>query len=375
MIFRPLVLVFSCFLLTTCQNSRESRHENLRNQAIHIQKKASQWLVQQQQNDGAWHSETHGILKEGVAYTAFIIDALRELPDDVISAEQLQEALLFLFNQTDESGAVGQKGAYVVEYPVYATAYTLKNWKELPISLDTTLSPILSSYLIGQQFNEARGINPDHPAYGAWGFGEQNLPQGEVGHIDLSHSRRVLQALRSAGLPNAHPSWQQAAIFLNRLQNQDGGFCSSTYTLGANKADDKSHNCVSYATATADGLLALLALPEADSSAILLAANWLLANEDWTRPSGITPNRAGNWDKVLFYYHLSVRAQAYEKMLQLGFLDNSQEWQQALITMLGEKQDSKGSFSNPWGAPNKEDDPLLATALALRAVKAALRTL
>ena len=161
---------------------------------------------------------------------------------------------------------------------------------------------------------------------------------------------------------------------MDRIQNSDGGFCSSSHTLGANKADDKDHQCVSYATATADGILALASLPELPTEKIQAAANWLCQNEDWSAPSGIQPDRPGNWDQVLFYYNLSVRAQAYATLEQLALLPSkvSRRWRSSLVAVLQGRQAVDGSFSNPWGAPNKEDDPLLATALVIRALNAAL---
>jgi hypothetical protein len=43
-------------------------------------------------------------------------------------------------------------------------------------------------------------------------------------------------------------------------------------------------------------------------------------------------------------------------------------WRNEMEVIVSEKQSEDGSFSNPNGAPNKEDDPLLATALAIIAL-------
>src|SRR5258708_39164302 len=69
------------------------------------------------------------------------------------------------------------------------------------------------------------------------------------GHVDLSMTRHVLQAL--AGTPNA-----RALKYLERCQNGDGGVMFSTVVLDANKAGVGQ----SYGTATAGGLLSLLGL-------------------------------------------------------------------------------------------------------------------
>ena len=342
-------------------------------QAKQLRTKTISYLLAQQQQDGSWRSTTHGILKGGVAYTAYLSDALRESGDSLVRQKHIDRAIFFLLSQRDSNGVVGYRNQYVVEYPVYANAYFCKMLPHRSVAFDTIISPYVELYLLQQQFTEQRGIGPEHQAYGAWGFGEENLPKGQVGHVDLSHTRRVMEALASVR-GDGQPNWNAAAGFLRRIQNEDGGFCSSSYTLGANKADNQEQQCKSYATATADGILALLCLPEPPLEPVEAAANWLIQHEGWEAPSGISPNQPGDWDKVLFFYHLAVKAQAYAKLETLSLLPSHTQvsWRAAVVQLLAERQKPDGSFANPWGAPNKEDDPLLASGLALRALNAVL---
>ncbi|MEL6831404.1 MAG: prenyltransferase/squalene oxidase repeat-containing protein [Bacteroidota bacterium] len=344
------------------------------NAATATRAKAIQYLLQQQQTDGSWRSITHGILKGGIPYTAYIADALQESRDTSWTQERLGRAYAFLRTNVNQQGAVGYEGSRVIEYPVYATSYAYRVAEHSGIPTNDSTLQKMRRFLLDQQFVQTRGIEPWHEAYGAWGFGELNLPKGEVGHVDLSHTRRVLETLRQSGLPEDHPVWKNATVFLDRIQNPDGGFCSSSHTLGANKADDQNHKCASYATATADGILALASLPDPPMKRLQAAAKWLYQNENWDAPSGITPERPGNWDKVLFYYHLAVRTQAYRVLEGLSLLPvkTSRNWRAAVNSALQDRQEADGSYSNPWGAPNKEDDPLLATALVIRALNAAL---
>lgn len=332
--------------------------------------KAVEWLLRQQAEDGGWHSQTHGILKGGQAYTPYILDALSDhLGEGATGVEGLHSGLSFLLESMDSLSVLGRTSGPVVEYPVYATSYAMRAISKSPIVFDTTFAPAMVNYLLNQQFNENRGIPPDHPAYGAWGFGETDLPYGEVGHVDLSHTRRALETLRSTGYSTDDPVFRRARVFLDRLQKKDtpdfdGGFCASAYSTGTNKADTYEDYCVSYASATADGILALLATGiSQDDPQIQAARTWLLDHPRWDYVEGIPPDQPGNWGRVLFFYHLSVRAQAYAALGEEG-------WEGEVLSLLAEHQRPDGSFSNPYGAPNKEDDPLLATAFVLRALNA-----
>ena len=73
-------------------------------------------------------------------------------------------------------------------------------------------------------------------------------------------------------------------------------------------------------------------------------------------------NDSGQWHLVMVFYHLAARAEAYQAIGHEG------NWRQEIEKIISEKQVMDGSFSNPNGAPNKEDDPLLATALAIIAL-------
>ena len=362
--FLPVFFV----LLLSCQT--EPNSAELINRRDALLQKSTRWLWSQQAEDGGWHSEVHGILKGGQAWTPYLFDALLDVPDSVFTVvpEQHDLALRFLRQHLDSVGVMGRSDPQVMEYPNYATSYTLRVLLRTGNAEDKQANQRILRYLQGQQFTEQRGINPEHPAYGAWGFGESNLPDGEVGHVDLSHIRRVLEALRLSGLPDDHPSYAKALIFLDRLQKRgeatfDGGFCASTYTLGTNKADAYDRPpCTSYASATADGVLALLATGlSLQDERVEKAKQWLLDHPRWDYPEGIPPNAPGQWGEVLFLYHLSVRAQAYASLGILG-------WEAELLDLLELEINKDGSFSNPKGAPNKENDPLLGTALVIRAL-------
>ena len=93
------------------------------------------------------------------------------------------------------------------------------------------------------------------------------------------------------------------------------------------------------------------------------AYDWLIKHPKLDFPQGMDENDSAQWHLVMVFYHLAARAEAYKAIGHEG------NWRQLMEKIISEKQATEnGSFSNPNGAPNKEDDPLLATALAIIAL-------
>ncbi|MDX1407097.1 MAG: hypothetical protein R3330_03160 [Saprospiraceae bacterium] len=334
---------------------------------------ACSYLWSQQGEDGGWHSSTHGILQGGVALTPFITWHLMQAVSGTNQPPRgsLQRALDFI-RQTleDEEGQ-----PLVLEYPNYAAAYALRVMHHYGVPADTQYVHQLQGYLIKQQFTRQRGIDEDHPAFGGWGFGETGLPPGQAGHVDISHTRRILQALSDV-LPAEHPVFTHAMIYLQRHQNfvsaghpgnhHDGGFFTSMHTAYTNKSRQYATDpprWESYATATADGLLGWLALRRTHDARVQAAVNWLEEHDAISHVEGIPEEDPAQWHLVMRYYHLAVRSEALSAVGCRG------PWCLQVKQLLTNEQLPDGSFVNPLGAPNKEDDPLLATTLAVVALQ------
>ena len=382
----------TCILLVSCGDSPPPKDP-----AQRILSDACDFLWDAQLEDGGWHSDTHGLMRGGEATTAFVLDALLSAadvsggkchPDDRLK----ERALDFLRSHVNENGVLGLSDPDIVDYPNYATAYGLKILAEHGAESDRELISRMMDYLVSQQFDEDRGIDFAYPAYGGWGFGETTLPKGSVGHVDLSHTRRVLEAIRAAGHTNAD-TYHKARSFLRLLQKDaaderarragitsedfDGGFFASAVVPVVNKSKpvsstDATYIFSSYATATADGLIALLAAG-ADTTGMAGMADladknlsgakaWLDANPAFDYPAGIPHDHPSNWGRVMFFYHAMVRAEAYREIHQSG------PWREDVARLLEGRQQPDGSFSNPYGAPNKEDDPLIATSMVVVAL-------
>ncbi len=379
------VTILSAIIFTTGCQSREEMLE------ITMQKSIA-WLWAQQDEDGAWHSQTHAVLKDGKALTPYILYHLLQIPEDKFIRPQdgVQRGVEFIQREIRASISKGEDSLPMLNYPNYSAAYALKVLCFL--QQDTALQNILVGHLLREQFIEHRGIAPDNLAYGGWGYGEPGLPFGEHGHVDVSHTRRIVEALKMKAEAKAKetPTVSRShALALSRhfLQGvqrtqedprlyegclsrkalpYDGGFISSTVTLATNKCEPvliegAGYHYPSYATATCDGFLAMHALGMTDTKAYADAKQWLEKNQDMSTIEGLSKEDPEQWHEVMHYYHWAVRAEA---MTAAGITG---PWSKELQRMLIKEQQPDGYYINPIGGVNKEDDPLMATIFAVQA--------
>ena len=161
---------------------------------------AAKWLWSQQAADGGWHSRTYGLLESGQAMTPMVLDALSGVPEDVHSPtrEQRQRALDFIRKHVSNKGVIGLDDPEVPEYPNYATALALKCLLKWGDASDAAAILRMCEYLVAEQYCEARGFKRDNLAYGGWGFGGPLPLGGSPGHMDIAHTRHVLEALRAS---------------------------------------------------------------------------------------------------------------------------------------------------------------------------------
>jgi squalene-hopene/tetraprenyl-beta-curcumene cyclase len=247
--------------------------------------RAADYLWNQQAGDGGWHSRTYGLLRSGQSLTPFVLDALLQVPEEVypLPAGKVDRALAFIHART-RKGALGLAQPDVPDYPNYATALAISALARAGRTGDGGHMERMVAYLLAQQFTEQNGWKPQDPAYGAWGMGGQRRTPPDTGHVDLSMTRHVLEALRAAGMPAADPLYGRARVFVERCQNfdpahpndLDGGFFFSTTEHDTNKAGHDGKRFRSYGTTTADGILALLATgARADHPRVVAARRWL----------------------------------------------------------------------------------------------------
>ncbi len=387
-----ITFMFAILIATGCQSDDDKLQQTM--------EKSIAWMWSQQSADGAWHSQTHAVLKDGKALTPYILYHLLQIPEDEFTRPEggVQRGVEFIQREIRASMTMSEDSLPMLNYPNYSAAYALKVLCFL--QQYTALQNILVGHLLREQFIEHRGITPDNLAYGGWGYGEPGLPFGEHGHVDVSHTRRIIEALDMKAEAKAEAEAEAEAIFgdsltlllshaltmaeiflkgVQRTQEDmrlyegclsrkdlpyDGGFISSVVTLATNKCEPVLLEAVgyhypSYATATCDGFLALHALDLTDTKAYADAKHWLEKNQDMTTIDGLSQDDPEQWHQIMHYYHWAVRAEA---MTTAGITG---DWSEELKQLLIAEQQPEGYYINPIGGVNKEDDPLLATTLAI----------
>jgi squalene-hopene/tetraprenyl-beta-curcumene cyclase len=335
-------------------------------------RKAAAWLWSRQEADGGWHSHTYGLLRSGQSLTPFVLGALLEVPEDVYPrrAADIDRAIAFIRAQTQSNGALGMADHDIPDYPNYSTALAVsalarthrEGWQQQIVPM--------AAWLRGQQFTEQNGWHPRDPAYGAWGMGGDIRKPPDTGHVDLSMTRYVLEALRAAGAGDNDPALAAARIFVERCQNfdpeapdkADGGFFFSTTEFDTNKAGQDGGRFRSYGTTTADGIIALLATGHSPNHPRVMAAQgWLTAHHRDMAVPGFVGEAYQRWPRGLAFYYSAASAEAF----QLLRVDTGG----GVAEGLRRTQRADGSWAN---AENlvKEDDPLIATPFAVRALAA-----
>jgi hypothetical protein len=278
-------------------------------------------------------------------------------------------AVAFLKRHLHPSGGLGLSDSVILDYPNYATGLALTALGRL--GSHESLAARMRDYLLGQQFQESLGYSPEDPAYGGWGMGGEPRRAPNPGHMDLSMTRFVLQGLALHPKENK-AAFQKAQTFLARCQNKDGGFYFSPVVLGANKAGRVNDVFQSYGSTTADGILALLAIGRSPQSKdVQRARAWLIKHHRVDRVPGIPPENPSKWHLGLRFYYLAAAAQAFLK-LSVDEAPKGNDWRREMVNTLLESQREDGSWVNEVPT-QKEDDPFIATCLALQVLISAWR--
>jgi hypothetical protein len=291
------------------------------------------YLWSRQAEDGGFHGEVYGFFRGGASLSGLCLLALRPTDDRPRAAR----ALAFLRERAP--------AADPTDYPTYATSLALS---AAAVWGDPRGFGAHREFLLAQQ--RLAGFE-EGPAFGGFGMGSVAPPEPpHAGHVDLSMTRAALEAIAATG---GGPALAAGRRFALACRDEDGGFTYS-YEPGVNKGPDAR---TGYGTATCDGILALLAAADpADAPVVDAAVARLRATFRPDANPGLGGGFADYGPAMRFYWRAGV-ARVFQSQ------GGPPGWQVAIRDALAAEQRPDGSWSNEANV-QKEDEPLIATALA-----------
>ena len=271
------------------------------------------WLVASQQEDGSWGS---GRFEGSVAVTAqclLTVLGSGSTPASGPDAVAARRAAMWLLDQSDDDGLIARNEA-AAHGPMYGHAFAT-------LVLSESFGEVSSDKAQRVLRNAAALIQKSQNDVGGWRY--KPIP----GDADLSVTSAMLIALRSlsiAGIEVQEEVPQKAIAYIERLQNEDGGF---RYLLEAGPSG---------APRTAAALFALQ-LAGAEGVVIDNGFRWLNQH----------PLRL-NSDDGYALYGLSYSAAArYQRLLSTHAKNAWEKWYSRATRMLLEAQRTDGSWSDP----------------------------
>ncbi len=357
---------------------------------------ASRLLAAKQSADGAWRSWTLGAHTDGPSLTPLVAEALCFVGDDVAVVAR-GKAAHYLAGMVKADGQI-EPGPAGWTHPVYTSAWAVAVLSRPEHARHVTARDAWLKMLRQHQFTESLGWKPEDPVFGGWGYAgdpPRRPPAGQIlDHLwepNLSATLFALAGLRAAGVDAKDPAFQKALTFVQRCQNyrepggrdpklDDGGFFFILEDFGRNKAGpavqpvnpavERSQRFRSYGSATADGLRCLLVceLPQ-DHPRVVAARDWLTTRFSAKQAPGVFDEPQEHIRRALYFYYgnSAARALAACNVRQVGPEKERVQWAEALAEQLLKLQQADGSWESA-SAEMKENDPLIATALAIGAL-------
>jgi len=339
------------------------------------------FLTAKQSADGAWRSNHYAAFRDGDTLTPLVLWAL-ETAGDSPASSAIARGRRWLERLTDKQAKLTEPWTNL-RYPLFTSAYSAQF---LAIVGDRGRASFWADMVERLRIEEALGWLAEDPACGAWSDSPSPpvLPEGAHPVPDMlapnvSATVLALRALVATGRQSRCPS---AMPFLEQCQNyspeatnpfDDGGFFFAMDDPIRNKAGvagtdaKKRLRFRSYGGATCDGLIGLHACGLShDHPRRLATANWLKRNVRGMEHAGAWPASRGSAQESLAFYYAQALAEA-----MIIVPNEDRPWAtgqgNALAHDVVRRQDDDGSWTGR--TPDScEDDPILATAFAVRAL-------
>lgn len=350
---------------------------------------AVRFLRERQAPDGAWRSDTYGVFKGGDALTPLVLHTLLRVEAGANLRDRIRAGMAYLAAMAWPDGTIDE-GRFGLSYPAYTAALSVMVLSHPAAAGHGRARDAWLAYLRERQLTEALGWHGADCEHGGWGYahGLPHKPQpgqrmDPLALPNLSATRFALEALRAAGAAADDPAVRHGLAFVCRCQNwpdaagpheppfDDGGFFFVHGDPARNKAGivgtDRTgrERFASYGSTTADGLTALLAGGlRADSERVRAARRWLENNGCASSHPGRFPESQRAVQAAVYYYYCWSAAQALA-----ACAGGPVAWLAKLPEELVRRQRPDGSWINE-AVEVREDDPLVATALAAGALAA-----
>lgn len=351
--------------------------------AAALYEKGVDFLLAQRNADGLW--EMFGQPEPGVsalAARALLGSARAEVRAAAAPALEWLRAL-----QQDDGSIHGGR------VQVYTTSVAIGALKAGASVEDEERIARAAAYLAAVQCDEGEGYTPEDKFFGGIGYGGDLRP-------DLSNLQYAMEALREAGVAADDPAMQRALLFLQRTQNRreanpetyfdadslqpvqsgvDGGAAyypgnspAGVETLPDGSTAARSYGSMTYALLKCYGLSGL----DAADERVAAAVRWI--EQHWTLEVNpgfdhLQDPRAG-FQGLYYYYETLAEALAALGMDTVTTAGGAQhDWRAELVEVLRREQRADGSWLNEMAPRWWEGHPVLCTAYALNALKAARR--
>lgn len=302
-------------------------------------------------------------------FTALVVDALARMPVDLLPEDKamLEKAAEAIVSRQQPNGSICTPGLGV---EVYTTAVSVMALKALKDPKYDGVLEKAKDYLLQVQ----RGVMPGDPSSGGVGYNAGSRPDGSV-------TAMWVESLKEVGVDENDDAFKNAQLFFSRLQNNtetndlpaaetaldnDGGFI---YRPGESKPPDgtnregkrmpKSYGLMSYA-----GLKSFLYMNVAKDDPKVQGA-WRWVRDNYT----LDENRNIGADGLYYYYMTMAKALAAYGEPVIETSDGKKHvWAQELTEKVLSLQKKDGSWVNLDSARWMENDSVLVTAYALRAL-------
>lgn len=331
----------------------------------------AQYLVAAQEESGGWATQ------RGPGITCLVLKALIGSPSVGPDHPVVQRGLAYVRGfQHDDGGIYSPEGLI----KNYETSVALSMYARLPKDEHEEIIRKAQQFLAGLQWDEGEERGLDDVFYGGAGYGHGKRP-------DLSNTQMMLDALKDSGLPEDHPAYKRALVFVQRCQmlgesndqpfaqgSTQGGFIYSPANDGESKAGtitvDGREELRSYGSMTYAGFKSMLYAGLTPSDPRVEAAlDWI--GRHWTLD--YNPNMPERQAKegLYYYYHTFARAlAAHGEPVLRDKVGREHDWRKELIAKLASLQRPDGSWVNEedrW----MEGNPALTTAYSLLALQEA----